>query len=140
MLRADERIVCTLCNPPFHSSAAEASTGSERKWRNLGKQDPQRKLPALNFGGKSNELWCKGGELTFVRNMIKESKDYAEQVLWFTTLVSKSAHIRLLQRVLKQVGAVDVQVCSMAQGQKQSRFLAWTFHTAEQRQAWRAKV
>lgn len=139
VLRADERIVCTLCNPPFHSSAAEASTGSERKWRNLGKQDPQRKLPALNFGGKSNELWCKGGELTFVRNMIKESKDYAEQVLWFTTLVSKSAHIRLLQRVLKQVGAVDVQVCSMAQGQKQSRFLAWTFHTAEQRQAWLAK-
>ncbi len=140
VLRADERIVCTLCNPPFHSSAAEASTGSERKWRNLGKQDPQRKLPALNFGGKSNELWCKGGELTFVRNMIKESKDYAEQVLWFTTLVSKSAHIRLLQRVLKQVGAVDVQVCSMAQGQKQSRFLAWTFHTTEQRQAWLAKV
>ena len=79
VLRADERIVCTLCNPPFHSSAAEASNGSERKWRNLGKQDPQRKLPALNFGGKSNELWCKGGELTFVRNMIKESKDYAEQ-------------------------------------------------------------
>lgn len=140
VLRADERIVCTLCNPPFHSSAAEASTGSERKWRNLGKQDPQRKLPALNFGGKSNELWCKGGELTFVRNMIKESKDYAEQVLWFTTLVSKSAHTRLLQRVLKQVGAVDVQVCSMAQGQKQSRFLAWTFHTAEQRQAWLEKV
>lgn len=139
VLRADERVVCTLCNPPFHSSAAEASSGSERKWRNLGKQDPQRKLPALNFGGKSNELWCKGGELTFVRNMIKESKDYAEQVLWFTTLVSKSAHIRLLQRVLKQVGAVDVQVCSMAQGQKQSRFLAWTFHTAEQRQAWLAK-
>ena len=140
VLRADERIVCTLCNPPFHSSAAEASNGSERKWRNLGKQDPQRKLPALNFGGKSNELWCKGGELTFVRNMIKESKDYAEQVLWFTTLVSKSAHIRLLQRVLKQVGAVDVQVCSMAQGQKQSRFLAWTFHTVEQRQVWLAKV
>mgnify|MGYP001029159126 FL=1 len=136
VLQPDERVVCTLCNPPFHSSAAEASSGSARKWRNLGKQDPQRKLPTLNFGGKSNELWCKGGELTFVRNMIRESKDYAEQVLWFTSLVSKSAHIRLLQRTLQQVGAVDVQVCSMAQGQKQSRFLAWSFHTAEQRQAW----
>ncbi|MDY0415738.1 MAG: 23S rRNA (adenine(1618)-N(6))-methyltransferase RlmF [Gammaproteobacteria bacterium] len=138
VLRADERVICTLCNPPFHSSAAEASSGSERKWRNLGKQDPQRRLPTLNFGGKSNELWCKGGELTFVRNMIKESKDYAGQVLWFTTLVSKSAHIRLLQRVLTQVGALDVQVCCMAQGQKQSRFLAWTFHAAEQRKAWLA--
>ena len=140
VLREGERVVCTLCNPPFHSSAAEATSGSERKWRNLGKQDPQRKLPALNFGGKSNELWCKGGELTFVRNMIKESREYAEQVLWFTTLVSKSAHIRLLQRMLKQVGAVEVQVCSMSQGQKQSRFLAWTFHTAEQRKAWLGSV
>lgn len=136
VLQPDERVLCTLCNPPFHSSAAEATSGSTRKWRNLGKQDPRRKLPTLNFGGKSNELWCKGGELTFVRNMIRESKDYAEQVLWFTSLVSKSAHIRLLQRTLQQVGAVDVQVCSMAQGQKQSRFLAWSFHTAEQRQAW----
>lgn len=136
ILRPSERVVCTLCNPPFHSNATEAASGSMRKWRNLGKQDPQRKLPTLNFGGKSNELWCKGGELTFVRNMIKESKDYAEQVLWFTSLVSKSAHIHLLERVLKQVGAAEVRVCSMAQGQKQSRFLAWTFQTAEQRKAW----
>ena len=136
ILQPDERVLCTLCNPPFHSSAAEATSGSTRKWRNLGKQDPRRKLPTLNFGGKSNELWCKGGELTFVRNMIRESKDYSGQVLWFTSLVSKSAHIRLLQRTLQQVGAVDVQVCAMAQGQKQSRFLAWSFHTAEQRQAW----
>ena len=136
ILRPSERVVCTLCNPPFHSNATEAASGSMRKWRNLGKQDPQRKLPALNFGGKSNELWCKGGELTFVRNMVKESKDYAEQVLWFTSLVSKSAHIHLFERVLKQVGAAEVRVCSMAQGQKQSRFLAWTFQTAEQRKAW----
>ena len=138
VLREGERVVCTLCNPPFHSNAAEASSCSERKGRNLGKQDPQRKLPTLNFGGQSNELWCNGGELTFVRNMMKESREYAQQVLWFTTLVSKSAHVRLLQRMLKQVGAADVQVCSMAQGQKQSRFLAWTFHTAEQRKAWLA--
>lgn len=138
IVRNHERILCTLCNPPFHSSAAEATRGSARKWRNLGKQDPTRKLPTLNFGGQSNELWCKGGELSFVRNMIRESKSYAKQVMWFTSLVSKSAHIRLLQRTLKQVGAVDVQVVDMAQGQKQSRFLAWTFHTAEQRKAWLA--
>lgn len=136
VLREAERIVCTVCNPPFHSSAAEATSGSTRKWRNLGKQDPRRKLPTLNFGGQSNELWCKGGELSFVRNIIRESKDYAEQVLWFTSLVSKSAHIRLLRRTLQQMGAVDVQVCNMAQGQKQSRFLAWTFHTEAQRKAW----
>lgn len=139
VLHKGERIVCTMCNPPFHSSATEATRGSARKWRNLGKQDPRRKLPTLNFGGQSNELWCKGGELSFVRAMIRESKDYAEQVLWFTSLVSKSAHIRLLRRTLQQVAAVEVQVCHMAQGQKQSRFLAWTFHSSEQRKAWLAR-
>jgi len=136
VLHPGERLLGTLCNPPFHASAMEARSGSARKWRNLGKQAPERKLPELNFGGKSNELWCKGGELTFVRNMIKESKGYAQQVLWFTSLVSKSAHIHLLQRTLQQVGAVEIQVVKMAQGQKQSRFLAWTFHTPEQRKRW----
>jgi 23S rRNA (adenine1618-N6)-methyltransferase len=35
---------------------------------NLGKQDPKRKLPVLNFGGQNNELWCEGGEIRFVTN------------------------------------------------------------------------
>lgn len=52
---------------------------------NLGKAPSQ----ALNFGGQSNELWCEGGELAFISSMIKESSDYSDQVIWFTSLVSK---------------------------------------------------
>ncbi len=65
----------TLCNPPFHDSAAAARAGSERKRRNLGlKQDD-----ALNFGGQQQELWCEGGEVTFIKKMIEESKGFAKQ-------------------------------------------------------------
>jgi 23S rRNA (adenine1618-N6)-methyltransferase len=131
-----ERFELVLSNPPFHSNPDEARTGSQRKWKNLGKQDPGRKLPTLNFGGQSNELWRPGGELQFLRRMIKESTAFATQVLWFTSLVSKGGNIAPLQEALKRANAVQVRIVEMAQGQKRSRFLAWSFLDDAQRQQW----
>lgn len=138
LLRADERFHLTLCNPPFHASASEAHSGSRRKWRNLGKLDPSRQLPALNFGGQHNELWCPGGELTFIQQMIEESREHAAQVLWFSCLVSKAGNLPLLHARLRQVGARQIRQVDMAQGQKQSRFLAWSFLDSDQQAAWRS--
>lgn len=121
----DEQFTLTLCNPPFHASAAEALTGTQRKWRGLGKKPPQ----ALNFGGQSNELFCEGGEATFLITMIRESRLFAKQCVWFTTLVSKATNLPLVYRELKKVQAVTVKTVEMAQGQKQSRFVAWTFQS-----------
>ncbi|WP_296219425.1 23S rRNA (adenine(1618)-N(6))-methyltransferase RlmF [Pseudomonas sp. UBA2684] len=137
LLGADERFDLSLCNPPFHASAEEASSGSKRKWRNLGKLDPKRKLPVLNFGGQAAELWCQGGEAAFVGRLIKESVQHAQQVLWFSTLISKASNLPGVYSALKQAGAVEVRTVDMAQGQKQSRFVAWTFLTPEQQQNWR---
>lgn len=137
VLHADERFDVALCNPPFHASARAAAAGSERKWRNLGRADGSR-APALNFGGHSNELWCPGGEAAFVARMIDESASRGAQVLWFTSLVSKSESLPPLRRRLQAVGARDVDEIAMGQGNKRSRFLAWSFHDAAQRAAWRA--
>ena len=115
----------TICNPPFHSSAEEAQLGSQRKVRNLGKQ--KGKETVLNFGGQSSELWCKGGELEFIRKMVEESVQIGSQCCWFTTLVSKSAHLSTVYYALEKAGAKKVKTIEMAQGQKQSRFVAWTF-------------
>lgn len=129
VIQADEQFALTLCNPPFHASADEAASGSRRKWKNLGKQDPSRKLPALNFGGQNNELWCPGGELAFVRRMIEESRACGAQVGWFSCLISKAGNLSLLEPALTATGVVEKRVVAMSQGQKQSRFLAWTFQT-----------
>lgn len=118
-----EQFTLTLCNPPFHASAEEALAGTQRKWRGLGKKPPQ----ALNFGGQSNELFCEGGEAAFLTTMISESRQFARQCVWFTTLVSKATNLPLVYRELKKVQAVTVKTVEMAQGQKQSRFVAWTF-------------
>ncbi len=136
LLKPEERFELTLCNPPFHASADEAASGSKRKWRNLGKLDPKRKLPVLNFGGQAAELWCPGGEAAFVARLIRESADHREQVLWFSTLISKSGNLPGVYATLKKVGAVETRTVEMSQGQKQSRFVAWTFHDAEQRRRW----
>lgn len=138
LLEPSERFTLTLCNPPFHASLEEATRGSQRKWRALGKADPKRKLPVLNFGGQNNELWCEGGEIRFVNQLVSESVEAAQQVLWFSTLVSKVSNLPAVQAALKKVGARDIRVVEMGQGQKQSRFVAWTFMDPAQRQLWLA--
>ncbi|MBC9251930.1 23S rRNA (adenine(1618)-N(6))-methyltransferase [Pseudomonas alcaligenes] len=136
LIEAGERFTLSLCNPPFHSSAEDAVSGSTRKWKNLGKLDPKRKLPVLNFGGQSNELWCEGGEAAFLRRMARESAEFAGQVLWFSSLVSKASNLPTLQAALAKAGALEVRCVEMAQGNKQSRFVAWTFHEVAARRAW----
>ncbi len=122
IIKENEKFDLTICNPPFHASAEDARAGTERKWKNLGE-----KLKSLNFGGKSNELWCAGGEKAFVTSMIRESKSFAGQCHWFTTLVSKDENLRDFEKELKLIGAVETKILKMEQGQKKSRVLAWTF-------------
>lgn len=112
----------TMCNPPFHASAEEAAAGSTRKLRNLGKQSK-----VLNFGGQQVELWCEGGEQAFVRKMIFESAELPKSKTWFTTLVSKSANLPGIYNALEKARATSMRTIEMAQGQKVSRIVAWSF-------------
>jgi len=128
----------TICNPPFHSSAEDARMGTDRKLKNLGRN--RRKSPILNFGGKDTELWYQGGEVAFIRNMIMESKMHAQQCMWFTTLVSKSQNLPYINTMLVDgVGTHQIKIIEMAQGQKISRFVAWTFLSSEERHMWTQK-
>lgn len=130
----DERIDVTICNPPFHASLAEAEQGTLRKITNLTQKKTTK--PILNFGGHANELWCEGGEKLFIAKMIAESKEFAQTVFWFSTLVSKSSHLKMVYAELQYAGAEDVKTIPMGQGNKSSRLVAWTFLTPSQRKIW----
>jgi len=145
----DDRFDITLCNPPFHASLSEASEGTLRKVKNLAanraakghkvetagdKEAPDAN--GLNFGGQKAELWCEGGEKQFLANMIRESKDFASQCLWFTSLVSKKENLQPCYAALEKVGALTVKTIDMAQGNKLTRVLAWSFLTPKQRELW----
>ena len=135
IIQPEEFFDLTLCNPPFHESAQAAQEGSRRKVQNL--TGKSVKKAELNFGGQAAELWTEGGELAFIRKMIAESLNFKNQVYWFTTLVSKSENLKPLQIQLETVGCTAHKVIEMAQGNKISRFVAWTFLNPKQRDAWR---
>ena len=137
MVQPGERFDVSLCNPPFHASAAEAAAGTWRKVNNLGTQRGAK--PVLNFGGQHAELWCAGGEEAFVRRMVLESAQLPDSCFWFTTLVSKKDTLPGIYKALKKVDALDVRTISMAQGQKKSRLVAWTFLTSAQQATWQAE-
>ncbi len=133
----DDRFDFAMCNPPFHASKDEATEGSKRKVANLSKSNGQSSSPlVLNFGGQDSELWCEGGELKFITQMIEESLIYKEQCLWFTTLVSKKENLKLLNEVLKKVKTKHIRVIEMKQGNKLTRILVWTFLKKGDRIKW----
>ncbi len=125
IIKPNEKFDVTMCNPPFHASLEEAQAGTHRKLKNLG--TPNKSKSILNFGGQSNELWCKGGEKGFILAMIRESALVANQCKWFTTLVSKQENLPVIHHFLKSVNAKDVRTINMSQGQKMSRIVAWRY-------------
>lgn len=125
----DERFAVTMCNPPFHTSAEEAEGANQRKLRGLA-GGPDRGLartPNRNFGGRSAELWCEGGERGFIKRMIEQSAAFREQCRWFTTLVSRKKTLEGTERALSRAEATDVRILPLKHGQKASRIVAWTF-------------
>jgi len=134
IITPEDRFAFTICNPPFHKSEEEANKGTLRKISNLNQQKTTKAV--LNFGGQNGELWCDGGELRFITQMIYESVKYPLNCFWFTTLVSKKENLSTIYKTLNKVNAVEIKTVNMAQGQKTSRFVAWTFMTADQQKVW----
>ncbi len=129
VIKAKDAFHVTMCNPPFHASKEKASKGTQRKWSNLGKGHSEQR----NFGGQNAELWCPGGEIRFIARMVEQSTEFAQQCLWFTSLVSKKDNLQPLHRILGKARVAEYKVVEMAQGQKTSRFIAWTYIKKNQR-------
>jgi 23S rRNA (adenine1618-N6)-methyltransferase len=123
VIRPGEQFDFTMCNPPFFESAEAAGAAARLKWEKLGKTTGPS--PTLNFGGQANELWTDGGELAFLRQMIKESVDYASQVGWFTTLVSKKGYLKIAEIEFSRIGITDTRIIGIGQGGKLRRVLCW---------------
>lgn len=135
IIQPEDKFAFTICNPPFHDSKEEAAKSASRKVSNLTNQKTAN--PILNFGGQNNELWCEGGELAFINQMIYESVKYPKQCFWFTTLVSKKDNLKSIYKTLNKVEAATIKTIEMNQGQKISRLVAWTFLSENQQKDWK---
>ena len=135
IITPEDRFTFTICNPPFHASAMEAAKANIRKTNNL--ENTKSNQTLLNFGGQNTELWCDGGEIRFLTQMVYESAKFPMNCFWFTTLVSKKENLKSIYKTLQKVNAVTVKTIEMAQGQKTSRFVAWTFLSEAQQKSWK---
>jgi 23S rRNA (adenine1618-N6)-methyltransferase len=136
IINENDKFYFTICNPPFHSSAQDAIQGTKRKVKSLTKAKEKLRRPTLNFGGQADELWCDGGEISFITKMINESEEFGKNCFWFTTLVSKQDNLEEIYETLRKLKPVDVRTLNMQTGNKMSRVVAWTFLTKEEQNSW----
>ncbi|MGK0256552.1 MAG: 23S rRNA (adenine1618-N6)-methyltransferase [Arcobacteraceae bacterium] len=68
--------------------------------------------------------------------MINEGFKYKNNCLWFTTLVSKKENLDTIYNELEKQNPEQIETIEMTQGQKQTRFIAWTFLTKEEQRNW----
>ncbi|XP_049873217.1 U6 small nuclear RNA (adenine-(43)-N(6))-methyltransferase [Pectinophora gossypiella] len=105
-----------MCNPPFYSNIQELCES----------RSPARLPPKNGFTGSPQELITEGGELSFCRKMIEESKIYKDKVLIFTTMIGHKYNLREL---MQDLTADNIQHTSteFCQGRVTRWGLAWTF-------------
>ncbi|RDI06706.1 23S rRNA (adenine(1618)-N(6))-methyltransferase RlmF [Flavobacterium sp. AG291] len=130
----DEKFDLTFCNPPFHASADDARSGTERKNKNL---SGKKGATELNFSGVSNELITEGGESKFINDMVFESRRFGKSCFWFSTLVSKQSNLKGIYKTLEKVGAEQIKTINMGTGNKSTRIVAWSFLSREEQKAWK---
>jgi len=123
IINKEENFDLLICNPPFYKNAEEAHKNNFRKVKNLQLEGEEDR----NFGGEANELWYPGGEKAFIEKLAFESKFHGRQIRWFTSLVAKKDHVYHVSKAIKKVKPSEFKVVEMKQGQKVSRFVAWTF-------------
>jgi 23S rRNA (adenine1618-N6)-methyltransferase len=133
IIKHDEKFEFTMCNPPFYASLEEANNASDRKVKQL-KVNKEKKghtkakiKKTSNFGGKNAELWCPGGEVSFIKKMIEESLAVKNQCRWFSTLVSNKDHLVQFDELLLKHKRAETRIIKMHHGQKISHILAWRF-------------
>ena len=88
----------------------------------------KRKNPATCLTGTVSEMETCGGELAFVRDLMRDSLALRTRVLWYTSMLGKRASVAPITRELRHAGATAVVVTSFTQGRTARWAVAWTFH------------
>ena len=119
----EEHIDFTVCNPPFFNSMSDSSQN-----------------PRTNFGGTRIENSCRGGESSFVRRMILESRrvtllrktNKSIRVRWFTTMVGVKATLKMAKKCLREMKeTTKIRETAFVQGKTRRWGLAWSFERAK---------
>ena len=135
IIQEGELFDLTICNPPFHVFEKVGVGKSKRKLSTL--KVKKAVQASIKLGIENGELSCEGGEEAFIKEMIRESKQFAKSCYWFSTLVVKQSHLKSAYKTLEGMGASEIKIIPMGQGNKSSRVIVWSFLNKEEQKAWR---
>lgn len=108
-----------MCNPPFFVSEFEASHGTTRS--------EKRPQPAGICTGTQTETVTGGGEVEFVKEMIKDSLILKEQISWYTSMLGKKSSLSLILAYLQDNNVKTITTTEFCQGQTMRWGVGWSF-------------
>jgi 23S rRNA A1618 N6-methylase RlmF len=100
----------TMCNPPFFENP----------------DDKVKRVDTVCIA-TDGELSTSGGEVEFVKQMIRESAQLGTRISWYTTLLGKKSSLNPLLDYLKTFNPLDIQQTAFTQGRNTRWTIAWTF-------------
>ncbi|KAI9159337.1 hypothetical protein H9P43_008677 [Blastocladiella emersonii ATCC 22665] len=118
---ADVPFTVTMCNPPYYASAAD------RAARAAAKATGHAATP-----GTDAQMVTEGGEVQFVRRMMRESKEHASGgdgrvKTLYTSLVGVKSTVEALRVVAAEIETTTFQVRTLRQGTTARWVVAWSF-------------
>lgn len=121
----DEPFDFAICNPPILNS------NPEKHEKN--KSTP----PAINLMLEHNKLYYDGGEMRFVKNMVNQSKKFAQSCFLFSTIITKQSTANVIYEILENSQATIIETILLGSGYKASRIVAWSFLSKEAQRKWK---
>lgn len=137
IIQLDEYFDFTMCNPPFYKDKEEADSANLRKNRNIHKEGGKDRV--RNFQGTDIELIYPGGEKKFLSAMIRQSRMFGNQVLWFSSLVSSQGLMSAVKSEFSLVRVAHWNSVDLSHGNKKSRMVYWSFLNRDERENWKEK-
>ncbi|XP_048582639.1 RNA N6-adenosine-methyltransferase METTL16 isoform X2 [Nematostella vectensis] len=114
-----QKITFCMCNPPFFSCEEEAMFGASRT--------DKRPLPTSVCTGSANETVTRGGEVEFVKGIIRDSMEMKDMISWYTTMLGKKSSLTEVMAFLKKNKIYAVTTTEFCQGKTRRWGVAWTF-------------
>lgn len=117
----------TMCNPPFFNDDSYTSHGEPIEVDHKNRTGKRKEANNVKSGSGS-ELVTSGGEIAFVKQMIRNSRLLRDRIKVFTTMLGHKSSLTPIQNELKAQHIYNFSTSEFCQGRTMRWAIAWTFH------------
>ena len=113
IININKKYLCSICNPPFFDINTEI------------KKDNLYTDNEYNY----NEVYCEGGEIFFIKEMIKESYIYKKNIFLFSSLIGRKNNMKKIYSVIKNIKEISLlNKTTIKQGKNARWIIIWSFY------------